>query len=148
MTKPPPAVLAAGYGHPHADTDSIINARRANRDDVSHQAVHDVQKVLTNANLIRRIQPTGSVSPTSPASPTSTTSSAVPAARQSRPPPNQSDRQIREDLARVVAREGLAPRQAIATSNGHDQVFAAGNGLVEENWFLPGNGAVGGWISF
>jgi hypothetical protein len=34
----------------------------------------------------------------------------------------------------------------VATSDGHDQVFADANGTLEENWFSPGNGAVGGWV--
>jgi surface antigen len=36
--------------------------------------------------------------------------------------------------------------EAVATSDGHDQVFADANGTLEENWFSPGNGAVGGWV--
>ncbi len=61
VTRPRLAVLAAVYEHPHADTDTIISATRGNLEDVSHQAVYDVLKVLTTANLIRRIQPTGSL---------------------------------------------------------------------------------------
>jgi len=61
VTKPRVAVLAAVYDHPHADTDTIISAARTAMNDVSHQAVYDVLKVLTTANLIRRIQPTGSL---------------------------------------------------------------------------------------
>ena len=38
--------------------------------------------------------------------------------------------------------------QAVATSDGHDQVFGTGAGYVEQSWLSPGNGAVGGWISF
>ena len=37
---------------------------------------------------------------------------------------------------------------ALATSDGHDQIFATGGGLVRQTWFAPGNGALGGWISF
>ena len=47
--------------HPHADTDSIIGAVRADLGEVSHQAVYDVLRVLTTAGLVRRIQPSGSV---------------------------------------------------------------------------------------
>jgi Fur family ferric uptake transcriptional regulator len=61
VTRPRVAVLAAVQGHPHADTDSIIDVVRANLGDVSHQAVYDVLRVLTGAGLVRRIQPTGSV---------------------------------------------------------------------------------------
>jgi Fur family transcriptional regulator, stress-responsive regulator len=61
VTRPRLAVLAAVHGHPHADTDSIIGAVRAELGDVSHQAVYDVLRALTNAGLLRRIQPMGSV---------------------------------------------------------------------------------------
>jgi Fur family ferric uptake transcriptional regulator len=61
VTRPRTAVLAAVHGHPHADTDSIISAVRAELGDVSHQAVYDVLRALTMAGLVRRIQPSGSV---------------------------------------------------------------------------------------
>src|SRR4051794_20386225 len=61
VTRPRAAVLAAVHGHPHADTDSIISAVRAELGDVSHQAVYDVLRALTMAGLVRRIQPPGSV---------------------------------------------------------------------------------------
>ena len=61
MTRPRLAVLTAVRRHPHADTDSIIGAVRADIGDVSHQAVYDVLRVLTTAGLVRRIQPSGSV---------------------------------------------------------------------------------------
>ncbi|HEX2905147.1 MAG TPA: Fur family transcriptional regulator [Jatrophihabitans sp.] len=61
VTRPRLAVLSAVYDHPHADTDTLITAARIQTPEVSHQAVYDVLKVLTGANLIRRIQPTGSV---------------------------------------------------------------------------------------
>lgn len=48
--------------HPHADTETIFSAVRVNLPDVSRQAVYDVLAALTAANLIRRIQPSGSVS--------------------------------------------------------------------------------------
>ena len=35
--------------------------------------------------------------------------------------------------------------QAVATSDGHDQIFADANGTLAENWFSPATGAVGGW---
>jgi Fur family ferric uptake transcriptional regulator len=62
VTRPRVAVLAAVHEHPHADTDSIIRAVRAGLPDVSHQAVYDSLNTLTNAGLVRRIQPSGSVS--------------------------------------------------------------------------------------
>ena len=61
MTRPRVAVLTAVHNHPHADTDSIIGAVRADLGDVSHQAVYDVLRALTIAGLVRRIEPAGSV---------------------------------------------------------------------------------------
>jgi Fe2+ or Zn2+ uptake regulation protein len=61
VTRPRLAVLSAVHEHPHADTDSIIGATRANLGEVSHQAVYDVLRALTDAGLVRRIQPPGSV---------------------------------------------------------------------------------------
>jgi Fe2+ or Zn2+ uptake regulation protein len=67
VTRPRLAVLGAVHSLPHADTDAIISAVRADGSDnglggdVSHQAVYDVLRALTAAGLIRRIQPSGSV---------------------------------------------------------------------------------------
>jgi len=61
VTRPRVAVLEAVHAQPHADTDTIIGAVRADLGDVSHQAVYDVLKALTGAGLVRRIQPAGSV---------------------------------------------------------------------------------------
>ena len=61
VTRPRLAVLGAVHGRPHADTDSIIRAVRAELGEVSHQAVYDVLRALTTAGLLRRIQPAGSV---------------------------------------------------------------------------------------
>ncbi len=61
VTRPRLAVLHAVYGHPHADTDSIIGVVRADLGEVSHQAIYDVLRALTAAGLVRRIQPSGSV---------------------------------------------------------------------------------------
>jgi Fur family ferric uptake transcriptional regulator len=61
VTRPRVAVLAAVHAQPHADTDALIGAVRADVGDVSHQAVYDVLRALTAAGLIRRIQPSGSV---------------------------------------------------------------------------------------
>lgn len=55
------AVLTVLRDHPHTDTDSIIRIVRRDLGAVSHQAVYDVLRVLTDAHLVRRIQPTGSV---------------------------------------------------------------------------------------
>ena len=46
---------------PHADTESLIGAVRAEHGEVSHQAVYDVLKALTEARLVRKIQPLGTV---------------------------------------------------------------------------------------
>ncbi len=61
VTRPRVAVLTAVHEHPHADTDSIIGAVRAQYGAVSHQAVYDVLRSLTAVGLVRRIQPSGSV---------------------------------------------------------------------------------------
>ena len=61
VTRPRVAVLDAVHAHPHADTDSVIRAARLDLPDVSHQAVYDVLRALTDAGLVRRIQPAGSV---------------------------------------------------------------------------------------
>ena len=60
VTRPRIAVLSAVHEHPHADTNSIIEAVRRQLGDVSHQAVYDVLQALTSAGLVRRIQPSGS----------------------------------------------------------------------------------------
>jgi Fe2+ or Zn2+ uptake regulation protein len=61
VTRPRIAVLSAVHRHPHADTDSIIDAVRADLGEVSHQAVYDVLRALSAAGLVRRFQPKGSV---------------------------------------------------------------------------------------
>jgi Fur family ferric uptake transcriptional regulator len=61
VTRPRLAVLSAVHEHPHADTDSLIGLTRASLGEVSHQAVYDVLRALTDAGLVRRIQPRGSV---------------------------------------------------------------------------------------
>ncbi|MDL4813719.1 Fur family transcriptional regulator [Actinomadura sp. OS1-43] len=61
VTRPRVAVLSAVHAHPHADTDSLIDAVRRDVPKVSHQAVYDSLRALTAAGLVRRIQPSGSV---------------------------------------------------------------------------------------
>lgn len=61
VTRPRLAVLNAVYGSPHADTNSIVDATRVELGEVSVQAVYDVLRALTDAGLVRRIQPPGSV---------------------------------------------------------------------------------------
>ena len=59
VTRPRLAVLAALQEHPHVDTDAVIALVRADHPTVSHQAVYDVLRALTDAGLVRRIQPRG-----------------------------------------------------------------------------------------
>ena len=61
VTRPRLAVLDAVHAHPHLDTEALIGAARTRLDAVSHQAVYDVLRVLTDSGLVRRIQPQGSV---------------------------------------------------------------------------------------
>jgi len=61
ITRPRVAVLGVVSDHPHADTHSIVDRVRAELGGVSQQAVYDVLQALTEAELVRRIQPPGSV---------------------------------------------------------------------------------------
>lgn len=61
VTRPRLAVMSAVTDHPHADTDTVIEAARAVLPTVSHQAVYDSLHTLTAAGLLRRIQPEGMV---------------------------------------------------------------------------------------
>jgi Fur family ferric uptake transcriptional regulator len=61
ITRPRLAVLTAVFDHPHADTGSLIEAVRDDFGEVSPQAVYDVLRALTEAGLVRRIEPAGSV---------------------------------------------------------------------------------------
>jgi Fur family ferric uptake transcriptional regulator len=54
-------VLIAVHERPHADTETLIGAARGDLGAVSHQAIYDVLRALTDAGLLRRIQPAGSV---------------------------------------------------------------------------------------
>jgi Fur family ferric uptake transcriptional regulator len=60
VTGPRVAVLRALQAHPHADTDTLAEAARAELGTVSTQAVYDVLRALTDAGLARRIEPAGS----------------------------------------------------------------------------------------
>ena len=60
VTRPRVAVLQAVNTHAHADTETIFLATRTMLPDVSRQAVYDVLGALTDAGLVRRIQPSGS----------------------------------------------------------------------------------------
>ena len=59
VTQPRLAVLGALHGHPHVDTDTVIALVRAELPAVSHQTIYDVLHALTDAGLVRRIQPAG-----------------------------------------------------------------------------------------
>ncbi len=61
VTRPRLAVLAAVRDEPHADTRSIVERVRGELGGVSPQAVYDGLRVLTEAGLMRRIDPPGSV---------------------------------------------------------------------------------------
>ena len=60
VTGPRVAVLRALAAHPHADTDTLAEAARADLGSVSTQAVYDVLRALTDSGLARRIEPAGS----------------------------------------------------------------------------------------
>ena len=61
VTRPRIAVLSAVHALPHADTNDIIDSVRTELGAVSNQAVYDGLRVLSDAGLVRRIQPPGSV---------------------------------------------------------------------------------------
>lgn len=61
VTQPRLAVLQAVHANPHADTESVIAASRTLLPEVSHQAVYDCLRTLTEAGLVRRIMPANSV---------------------------------------------------------------------------------------
>lgn len=61
VTRPRVAILTAVHDHPHVDTQEIIGHVRLDLGAVSHQAVYNVLQTLTDAGLVRRIQPPGSV---------------------------------------------------------------------------------------
>jgi Fur family ferric uptake transcriptional regulator len=61
VTRPRVAVLTAVHDRPHADTNTLIDVVRDEIGAVSQQTVYDVLDALTNAGLVRRIQPQGSV---------------------------------------------------------------------------------------
>ncbi|PVU81591.1 transcriptional repressor [Cellulomonas sp. WB94] len=59
VTAPRLAVLDAVGHHAHADTDTLLRAVRTTLPRVSVQAVYDVLHALTEAGLLRRIEPAG-----------------------------------------------------------------------------------------
>jgi Fur family ferric uptake transcriptional regulator len=60
VTRPRLAVLDALERAPHADTDKVAEMARVSLGAVSIQAVYDVLRALTDAGLVRRIEPAGS----------------------------------------------------------------------------------------
>ena len=60
VTRPRLAVLAELAEHPHADVETIAAGARARLGSLSTQAVYDVVHALTDAGLLRRIEPAGS----------------------------------------------------------------------------------------
>lgn len=61
VTKPRLAVLSVLAQRPHSDTATIIEGVRSDLATVSHQAVYDCLGALTDAGLVRRLQPAGSL---------------------------------------------------------------------------------------
>ena len=59
VTQPRLTVLAALGEHPHADVETIAAAARRRLGSLSTQAVYDILKALTDAGLVRRIEPAG-----------------------------------------------------------------------------------------
>jgi Fur family transcriptional regulator, stress-responsive regulator len=59
VTRPRLAVMTALTDHPHVDTDTVIALVRSELPTVSHQAVYDVLRALTDTGLVRRLQPAG-----------------------------------------------------------------------------------------
>lgn len=60
VTRPRLAVLSALAEHPHADVDTLAAVARGELGSVSTQAVYDVLRALSEAGLVRRIEPAGS----------------------------------------------------------------------------------------
>ena len=61
VTRQRVAVLGAVHQQPHADAATVLDLVRDDVGDVSVQAVYDVLHALTDAGLLRRIEPAGSV---------------------------------------------------------------------------------------
>lgn len=61
VTRPRIAVLHAVHTNPHSDTETIVRAVRDCLPYGSRQTVYDILNALTRVELLRRIQPSGSV---------------------------------------------------------------------------------------
>lgn len=59
VTAPRLAVLDAVASSPHADAEAVLHAARRTLPTVSVQAVYDVLHALTDAGIVRRIEPAG-----------------------------------------------------------------------------------------
>jgi Fur family ferric uptake transcriptional regulator len=59
VTAPRLTVLEAVGSLPHADADTVLRAARTALPTVSVQAVYDVLHALTDAGILRRIEPAG-----------------------------------------------------------------------------------------
>lgn len=60
VTRPRLTVLRVVADHPHADAHTITARARRELGSVSTQAIYDVLHALTDARLLRRIEPAGS----------------------------------------------------------------------------------------
>ena len=60
VTRPRLAVLAEVAERPHADVEAITAGARERLGTVSTQAIYDVVHALTEAKLLRRVEPAGS----------------------------------------------------------------------------------------
>lgn len=60
VTLPRRAVLDGVRADPHADVDTLTRAARERLGSVSVQTVYDVLRVLSEAGLVRRVEPAGS----------------------------------------------------------------------------------------
>jgi len=60
VTRPRLAVLAEVTAHPHGDVEAIGAGARTRLGSLSTQAVYDVVHALTEAGLLRRVEPAGS----------------------------------------------------------------------------------------
>ncbi|WP_068428506.1 Fur family transcriptional regulator [Piscicoccus intestinalis] len=60
VTRPRTAVIDELYRHPHTDADDVATAVRLRLGKVSRQAIYDVLHALTDARIVRRIEPAGS----------------------------------------------------------------------------------------
>jgi Fur family transcriptional regulator, stress-responsive regulator len=60
VTRPRMAVLGAIHEHPHAITNEVVDAVHEADPAVSRGAIYEVLRALTDAGLVRRIEPAGS----------------------------------------------------------------------------------------